>query len=95
VDWGYLLGKKDRLNWRSLLSDGCETGSAYERVDFMAMMPFAMMVGLHAGLQAVCTRLLARLHGVLARGLAYSQISRVQKHPCLQAERMSFASRYR
>jgi hypothetical protein len=57
-------------------------------------MPFAMMVGPQAGLQAVCTRVLARLHGVLARRLAYSHRVLVHKGPCLQAERMSFASRY-
>jgi hypothetical protein len=40
-------------------SDGCETGSAYERIDFTAIMPFAMMVGPQTGLQAVCIRVLA------------------------------------
>ena len=75
-------------------SDGCKTGSAYERIDFTVIMPFAMMVGPQAGLQAVCTRMLARLHRVLARRLAYSHRVLVHKGPCLQAERISFASRY-
>jgi hypothetical protein len=75
-------------------SDGCGTGRAYERIDFMAMMPFAMMVGPQAGLQAVCIRVLARVHGGLARRLAYSHRVLVHKGPCLQAERISFASRY-
>ena len=57
-------------------------------------MPFALMVGPQAGLQAVCIRVLARLHRVLARRLAYSHRVLVHKGPCLQAERVSFASRY-
>ena len=60
----------------------------------MAMMPFAVMVGPQAGLQAVCTRVLARVHGGLARRLAYSHRVLVHKGPCVQAERISFASRY-
>jgi hypothetical protein len=59
---GYTTGQNDRLTWRGLLSDGCETGSSYECVDFMTIMPFTMMVGPQAGLQAVCTRVLARVH---------------------------------
>lgn len=43
-------------------SDDCETGRSYERIDFMAIMPFAMMVGPQASLQAVCIRVLACLH---------------------------------
>ena len=38
--------------------------------------------------------MLARLHRVLARRLAYSHRVLVHKGPCLQAERVSFASRY-
>jgi putative transposase len=53
-----------------------------------------MMGGPQAGLQAVCTRVLARVHGVPARRLAYSHRVLVHKGPCLQAERISFASHY-
>ena len=60
----------------------------------MAILPFALMVGPQAGLQAVGVRVLARLHRGLARRLAYSHRVPVQKGPGLQAERISFASRY-
>jgi hypothetical protein len=60
----------------------------------MAMMPFATIVGPQAGLQTVCTRVLARVLGVLARKWAYSHRVLARKGPCLQAEQMSFASRY-
>ena len=75
-------------------SDDCGTRSSSEHIDFMAILPFAIMVGPQAGLQAVCIRVLARLHRVLARRLAYSPRVLVHKGPCLQAERISFASRY-
>jgi hypothetical protein len=42
---GISLGEKGPFKLERPLSDGCETGNASERIDFMAMMPFAMMVG--------------------------------------------------
>ncbi len=64
------------------------------RVDDPAFSSFARCVGPRVCLQAVCIRVLACLHGVLARRWAYSRRVLVHEGSCLQAERMSFASRY-
>jgi len=63
-------------------------------IDLPAFILFAMRVGPWTCLQAVCTRVLAYLHRVLARRLAYSHKALADKSPCLQAESISFASRY-
>jgi hypothetical protein len=91
---GISLGEKGAFTLERPSADGCKTRRAYERIDFTVIMPFALRVGPRAGLQAVCIRVLAHLHRVLARRLAYSHRVLVHKGPCLQAERMSFASRY-
>ena len=55
---------------------------------------FARRAGLGACLQAVCTRVLAHLHRVLARRWAYSHKALANKSPCLQVRAVLFASHY-
>jgi len=51
-------------------------------------------VGPQACLQAVCTSVLARWHGTLARGLTSSHRALAHTCPCVQARAVLFASHY-
>ena len=63
-------------------------------MDGPAVTPFAVSAGLRACLQALRTRVLVHLHGVLARPLAYSHKALADTGPCLQALAVLFTSRY-
>ena len=55
---------------------------------------FARGVGPACCLQAVCTKVLAHLHRVLARRVAYSHKALADTGPCLQVRAVLFASHY-